>query len=237
MKPTKVLLALVALLLGVSAAADARSGPQVTTQARTLPAFSRLELRAPIPTDVHEGRAARVTVRIDDPLQQALVTRVSGDTLVVELDAHGRVQIADGARVSIDVPSLRGITLEGPGDTTVEGVGAHPQLDFELDGPGDLRWSGDADVVRCRIDGPGGAVLSGHGRQVEVRVDGPGSLDGRAFPIVGGTFEIGGPGHVTADLHGGDVSVVVSGPGSFRYTGDAHFLRSEVGTVGHIHRL
>jgi hypothetical protein len=48
---------------------------------------------------------------------------------------------------------------------------------------------------------------------------------------------VGGPGSVTADLHGGDVSVVVSGPGSFRYTGSAHFVRSDVRGPGYIRKL
>ena len=227
---------LLCLLLG-TVAADAQSGPQVTSQTRAVPAFTRLELRAPIPTDVHEGRAARVTVQIDDPLQAHLVTRVSGDTLIVDLDARGNVEISRGAHVSIDVPSLIGITLEGPGDADVEGAGAHPQVDFVLRGPGGFHWSGDADVVRCQMDGPGGAVLHGSAKRIEANVDGPGSLDARAFPIAGGTFEVGGPGSVTANLRGGDVSVVVNGPGSFRYTGDAHFVRAEVRGPGAIRKL
>jgi len=233
----KVPALLLALLLS-TLAADARSGPQTTTQARTLPAFTRVVLRTPLRTDIHEGRAAHVTVQIDDPLQKNLVTRVSGDTLFVELDTHGNVQISDPALVSIDLPSLVGITLEGPGDAYVDGAGAHPQVDFTLTGPGDLHWTGDADVVRCRIDGPGSALLHGSGKRMEARVDGPGSLDARAFPIAGGgKFDLNGPGHATVDLHGGDVSVTVNGPGSFRYSGDAHFTKMEVNGPGHIRKL
>jgi Putative auto-transporter adhesin, head GIN domain len=232
----KIPTVLLGLLLS-TLAADARSGPQVTTQTRAVPAFTHLDLRAPIRTDVHEGRPARVTVLIDDSLQKDLVTRVSGDTLIVELDTRGHTEISDGARVSIDVPSLSEIALEGPGDAYVDATGAHPQIDFKLTGPGDLHWNGDADVVRCRIDGPGGAVLHGSGKRVDVRVDGPGSLDARAFPIMAGAFELGGPGHAIVDLHGGDVSVVVNGPGSFHYTGDAHFTRREVNGPGNIRKL
>src|ERR1700722_20342090 len=137
---------LAAILLGLllsTFATDARCGPQVTSQARPLPAFKRLELRAPVPTEVHEGRAARVVVQIDDSLQQSLVAGVRGEALVVELGVRGHTEISSSARVSIDVPSLSGITLEGPGDAVVEAVGAHPQVDFSLEGPGELRWSGD----------------------------------------------------------------------------------------------
>jgi hypothetical protein len=228
-----------ALFLGLllsTLAADARSGPQVTTQVRSLSSFKRLELHSPIPTEVHEGRALRVSVQIDDSLQPSLVTRVNGDTLVIDLETHGHAEISDNARVSIDMPTLSEISLEGPGGATVEGAGAHPEVDFSLRGPGGLRWSGDADLVKCRIDGPGGAVLRGNGKRIDVSVGGPGSLDASAFPISGGTFELDGPGQVKADLHGGDVSVVVNGPGSFYYTGDAHFTRQDVNGPGHIRK-
>jgi hypothetical protein len=218
-------------------AADARSGPQVTTQTRAVSAFKRIDLRAPFRTEVHEGRAVRVTVQLDDSYQQNLVTRVSGDTLIVEFNANGNVHISDPALVSIDVPSLSGITLEGPGSTSVDGAGAHPEVDVAVEGPGGLHWTGDADLVRLELDGPGGTVLRGSGKRMEAHVSGPGSLDARAFAVTAGSFEITGPGGVTADLHGGDVSVVVSGPGSFRYSGDAHFTRKEVNGVGGIHKL
>jgi hypothetical protein len=236
MKKTLVTGVLSILALGAAAHADTRPSSPVTTQTRAVPAFKRLELRGPIDVTVREGAALHVAVTIDDALQKDLVTRVDGDELVVDLVSHGNVQISSQAKVAIEVPSLVAIRIEGPGNVAVQGSGAHPRLDVAIDGPGDLRWSGDADVVACKLEGPGDAILRGSAKRLDVDLDGPGDLDGRDFAVVGGSFDVSGPGHVRADLHGGDVSVTVSGPGGFRYTGDAHFTRREVSGPGYIRK-
>jgi hypothetical protein len=231
--------ALLLALLLCTFTLTARAASPVTSQPRAVPAFTRIDIRAPIQTDVHEGRPALVTVQVDDPVQKYVVARVSGDTLIVEIASHGNadIDLPRSARVSIDVPSLSGITLAGPSDIHVDAAGAHPQVDLNLLGPGDLHWNGNADVVRCRLDGPGNVLLHGSAKRLEAELNGPGSLDARAFPVTGGSFEVGGPGRVIVDLHGGDVSVAVNGPGSFHYSGDAHFTRMEVNGPGNIRKL
>jgi len=248
---------LVSVLAALSLAGCMRhsSGP-VTTQTRypqptttqTVPtgSFSRIDLRGPIDVVVHEGATTSVSVTAGAKTQSHVQTRVEGDTLIVDLDDGAEegscfgicIDVGDrNAKVSVDLPALRAATLEGSGDLTVEATGSHPEVDFELRGSGDVRYTGNADVLRCTIEGSGDVLLRGSGKRLEARVHGSGDLKARDFPVEGGIYEIDGSGDIATVVHGGDMTVHINGSGDLLYGGEARITSLDVSGSGEVRQL
>jgi hypothetical protein len=205
-------------------------------------AFSRIDLRGPIDVLVREGPVSQIAVTAGTELQPHVQTRVEGDTLVVDLD-EGRANwcigicVNQSARVTVDMPALRSAMLEGSGDLTVEAKGAHPEVDFELRGSGDVRYAGDADVLRCTIEGSGDVTLHGTGKRLEARIHGSGDVRAREFPVEGGVYEIDGSGDIATVVHGGDMTVHINGSGDLLYGGEARITSLEVAGSGSVRQL
>jgi hypothetical protein len=218
---------------------------QTTAQVAATGSFSRIDLRGPIDVLVREGGATSVSVTGDSETQARVQTRVEGDTLVVDLDddrGEGMcfgicIDTGDDAKVTVTLPAFRGATIEGSGDLAVEASGAHPEVDFDVRGSGDVTYKGDAEVVRCAIDGSGDVLLRGTGRRLEAVVHGSGDVKARDFPVEGGVYEIDGSGDIATIVHGGEVSVHINGSGDLLYGGEARITSLDVSGSGSVRQL
>ena len=237
------------------ACARSTSGP-VTTETRypqTAPtqvpaagSFSRIDLRGSIDVVVHEGPTTAIAVTGNPSTQARVKTRVEGDTLVVNFDGDSDEGSCfgicfgngeRGAKVTVDIPAFRSATIEGLGDLTVQASGAHPEVDFDVRGSGDVRYDGDADVVHCTIDGSGDVVLRGAGKRLEARVHGSGDIRARGFPVEGGLYEIDGSGDIATVVHGGEMTVQINGSGDLLYGGEARITSLDVSGSGSVRQL
>jgi hypothetical protein len=220
----------------------ATSGP-VSTQDRVVSGFTHVVVRAPARVDVHEGRAQAVRVTYAKDAQRELTTRVEGDTLVIDAPSHvcfGFCNDDDdesSARVSVELPTLTGVEIDGAGDVYVDGAGDHARFDIQVEGSGDLHYTGNAEVVRCSVEGSGDVVLEGKGRRLEAKVEGSGDIDARAFPVNGGAFDIEGSGDVFTDLQGGEATLSIHGSGDFHYAGEARFTHLDLQGSGDVERV
>jgi hypothetical protein len=220
--------------------------PQSTTaQVATGESFSRIDLRGPIDVVVHEGTATSVAVTGSARTQAKVQTHVEGDTLVVDFNdsiSDGIcigicIHTDDDAKVTVDLPALRAATIEGSGDLTIEAGGSHPEVDFDVRGSGDVRYTGNADLVRCAIDGSGDVTLHGAGKRLEARVHGSGDIRAREFPVEGGVYEIDGSGDIATIVHGGEMTVHINGSGDLLYGGEARITSLDVSGSGEVRQL
>jgi hypothetical protein len=248
-----VSLATLALLVPLVGCMRHDGGP-VTTETRHLAqssasrpsheSFSRIDLRGPIDVVVHEGGETTIAVTGDQSMQARVRTRVEGDTLVVDVDDDEShcfgiciERNPAPAQVTVDLPALRSATIEGSGDLTVEASGAHAEVDFDLRGSGDVRYTGNAELVRCTLEGSGDVVLRGEGTRLEARVHGSGDVEAREFPVTSGLYEIEGSGDIATVVHGGEMTVQIEGSGDLSYAGNAHITNLDVSGSGTIRQL
>jgi hypothetical protein len=222
------------------------SGGPVTTALISAPgSFNQIDLRGPIDVLVREGGESSIAVTGTPSMRSRVQTRVEGSTLIVDLDEDTGhcfgicidTSGSEDARVTVNLPVLKAATIDGSGDLTVEATGAHPEVDFEVRGSGDVRYRGNAELVRCTLDGSGDITLRGAGKRLEARVHGSGDLRAREFPVEGGLYEIEGSGDIATVVHGGDMSVRIEGSGDLMYGGHARITDLEVSGSGSIHQL
>lgn len=107
--------------------------------------------------------------------------RVEGSTLFVGAGALGAGQQAATARITISVPALRAVLVNGGGRVRIaEMRGA--RVDVALNGAGSLDVGAvNADEANVSLTGTGALILGGKAGKARLRAYGTGSIDAGAF--------------------------------------------------------
>ena len=189
-------------------------------QTRTLEAFDAIELRNEADIEVPVGGPQTVTVTAGEQDQPRLVTRVEDHTLIVDSGTSGRhIYLVFGhdqphARISITVPSLTALHVEGAGRFRLHQLkGA--SFDFDVEGAGSLVADGAVDTLKVSISGAAkvdAAAVQAH--TVDVDVNGVGEATVRAQDAL---------------------SANVSGIGRIVYLGNPRSVEKHVSGLGSIH--
>lgn len=210
-----------ALVLGVAAVAlvlalddsgpgtaDTRIGSGVTaSDARSLPAFTGVELAGSNTLVVRVGGEQAVVVRGDDNLIDLVTTEVAAGRLVVA--ETGSFQTNVPMTVDVTVPSLTALELSGSGLVVVDGLMAE-RATIRVPGSGLVRGGGTVDQLVVDVSGSGAAQLEGlEARDVTASLSGSGVIrvtaTGRLDARVSGTGTVlygGSPETVTREVTG-----------------------------------
>jgi hypothetical protein len=204
------------------------------TQPREVKPFTAVRLEGSLDVRVTVGPARAVSVTIDENLQSLVVTRVDGDTLVIDT---GNISYQGMGRVELSTPDLRAFAIEGSGDVAIDGAGAAKgELKLSVSGSGDLSWRGRAGRLELSIEGSGDVTLDGQADSARIHVDGSGDV--KAAPLTAGSAEvaISGSGNVELTMAGGTLRARVDGSGDVIWHGAAQVERADVSGSGSIVR-
>ena len=139
----------VLLVLLFTACGPSGSG-NVVGQTRNVGPFDRIDVSSALDLVlvVAPGAAQSVTVGYDDDLQDRIVVRVEGTTLVLEIDGTVNL-IGEGRAIEVVAPDLVALTASGAAD--VEASGALDALRLTSSGASDVDLSnlgvGDLEVA------------------------------------------------------------------------------------------
>ena len=188
---TRTVLA-VAVALVLSSCGAVGSG-DILTEQREVDTFDRVEVSGGMAVDllVEPDATQEVTVTFDDNLLDRVVTRVNGNTLIIEFD--GGAQFTGAGRfVAVIMPSLEAVIAGGGAD--VIGSGAETTIQVRASGGSnvdltdlaartvELEASGGSDVVvfasqAVTGEASGGSNVTVFGNPTEVSVDSTGGSD------------------------------------------------------------
>jgi hypothetical protein len=204
---------------------------QKVSQTRTVAAFTAIRVEGAIDAAIQVGGTPSVTVTIDQNLQPLVSTEVSGGTLVIR--TKDACWTGKGV-VEITVPLLRGVSLRGSGDVTVEG--GQGELALQVEGSGDLRWSGTATRLDASIAGSGDLRLTGTADQAHLSVAGSGDVKASGLTAREADVSVAGSGDVEVTLDGGTLRARVAGSGDVIWHGRATVEQASVSGSGEIVR-
>jgi Putative auto-transporter adhesin, head GIN domain len=177
------------------------------TQARVLPAFSRLDLAGSNNVTVAVGGRQSVVVHADSNLIRYVTTRVAAGTLVI--GTAGSFTTRSPMSVEVSVPSLAAVTLSGSGKISVTGIDA-PRLTLMLPGSGRVYAGGTVTQLDVTLGGSGLAQLDSlAARDVHAVVAGSGLI------------------RVTATA---SLNAAVTGSGAVIYSGNPQVTSSVTGS-------
>jgi len=238
LKTTLIAGAIGAGLLSIDAI-GARTADARITEQRTLGAFSAIEVSGPFDVVVQAGGVPGLSLRGErDQLRQVDVF-VRGDTLVVRPTARvewtfGYTPEREHVTLSVAAPGLARLTLAGSGDVVLEQV-AGERLALTLDGPGDLRASGQVRELALRVTGSGDADLGRlRASKADLTMSGPGDVE---LAAIDGELQarISGSGDLAAHrLALRRLDVRLSGPGNAVLRGSVADFRAQVNGSGDI---
>jgi len=178
----------------------------VVSQTRPVGGFDAVQTKGSVDLRISVGQPAAVTVEMDDNLQSMIGTEVQGGTLVIKSTGSWRAD--HDPRVSITLPALSAVAIEGSGDAVLKGFNGG-ELALRIGGSGDVEASGRVDSLAVVEDGSGDAHLGElKARQAQVRVNGSGDVTVNAAQTLqatvngSGDIRYRGNATVTSRVHG-----------------------------------
>lgn len=169
----------------------------VATQARAVPAFSRVEVHGGAAVVAQIGDATDLSMTGDDNLLAYVTTEVRGDTLVIAMQP-GSYSFERDLVLEFGTPRLESFVVNGSSNAALTGF-AGGALAIAINGSGRVRAGGRVDSLQASISGSGDMQLE--------------ELEARQASVV-----IAGSGDVR--VHASEsLDALITGSGSVRYRG------------------
>ena len=181
------------------------------TQTRALPPFTGLDLAGDNNVVVEVGGQQSVVVHADGNLLRRVTARVRSGRLVIGT-TPGNLAAKSPMFVTVTVPSLDAVRLQGAGNIAVTGIHSRA-LTVALPGSGNIDVTGTTTKLHVTISGEGTAMLRGLvARDAKAALDGDGTIVLTATHSL--TARLSGSGTVTYGGNPPHVTQTVTGSGT-----------------------
>lgn len=189
----------------------------VKEESRAVANFSQLVLALPAIVTLSQGTAESLTILADDNLLPLMVTRVSGEELIIEGDKSRGFLTKKEIRIRLSVKALNAIHIRGSGDIIGDRLKSD-KFDIDITGSGDVKFKSiDADQFKIGIKGSGDVTVDSlDGKSVEARVHGSGDIRLPSLRATTVTISIKGSGDVSVAGDADRVDIDVMGSGDVR---------------------
>lgn len=188
------------------------------TEIRTLPAFNRVRLDAPVHVTIKSGSAYAAYVTSDENLTGYFDTDAFAGTLTVGMST-GIAPLIE-PRITIVVPDLREVVHNGDGTLEIQENGNFPDVTLTLNAGGEIFYSGTASRLRAVVNGSGDITMEGYTALLEAELRGNGEIHGENMLSGDADVELSGSGYVFLDMdYQSTLNVDLSGSGHVEWWG------------------
>lgn len=202
---------------------DAQGNGVAATEARSLPAFDRVRLDAPVHVIVKSGNAYAAYVTTDGNLTGYLTTDAMNGTLTIDLP-YSIVPTVE-PQITVVVPGLRSLVHNGSGTVEIQEGGDFPDLDLTLNGSGDIKFSGTATNLRAALNGSGSIDLEGFAASLTAVLSGEGAIHAENLLTEDANVNLSGSGYVYLDLdYQSTLDLALTGSGRVEWWGSPAHL-------------
>ncbi len=158
----------------------------ITTEYRTVQAFTNVRVEGPIQADIRYGPHQQVAVRTDANVLPWVRTQVVDQTLVLSL---AQANYGDGLRfaVTVDMPTIGRLTQNGVSDARLTGFFGLSTLEVINNGVGHITLHGSTDHLRVTQHGVGRVHAQGMPADTcQVGLSGVGNVEVRVNDLLHG---------------------------------------------------
>jgi hypothetical protein len=190
----------------------------VIKQDRAVSSFTEIEISGMFDVIITQGDQEKVTVETDANLQEYVITKNDGATLILE-NGSAKFEKITKMRVFVVVKDIDRIKTNGVGDLTSESTIKSSKLVLNIGSVGDADLEVDCNELEVKHHGVGDLKLKGSSHNAVIRSSAVGDL--RAYELAVATMNIKHCGV-------GDASINVSEDLTVDFTGvgDVHFKGS-----------
>jgi Putative auto-transporter adhesin, head GIN domain len=213
------------------------------TETREVTPFDSIELRAFGTMSIMQGENESLTLEGDEETLQKIISRVEGNTLILELGQNWLERIVAGigalgrktVKYHITVKDLKSLKIMGAGDVHVPSLKT-THLHLVVAGAGDIKVPAlTADTLDVDISGRGELDLAGQVRAQEIKITGLGDYDAKNLVSQNANVSISGHGDVELAVSDA-LEVRIAGYGEVNYRGNPQVKQSIVG-AGSVKRV
>ena len=203
----------------------------IITEERDVSDFDRVSLSGFGEVTIEQGDEESLTVTTDENIMPYVITKVKGNTLVLDLDDTGRngsYDPTDGIKFTLVVKDLSRMDISGAGNIAIDELETE-KLVVELSGAGNLEiHSLTADELVVTQSGAGAVFVSGQVKGQDLTFSGVGSYHASELESETAIVLISGAG--TATLWATEsLDVAISGIGNIIYYGNPRIIQNVSG--------
>lgn len=156
----------------------------VITQVRPVTDFTSIVSNGDFQVTFKKANTCTVEVTGDDNVVEQVLTRVAGTRLVVEYKSEIKTHHHNPVSVSISMPDLENVELNGSGKISSDVLWLMPTCKATINGSGSVSLRINSDVLKASVSGSGKMVLAGESLTSAFLLSGSGSL--QAFDLKSG---------------------------------------------------
>lgn len=225
-----LLVSLVAILHSCFLDCIVGSGKTVTEQ-RTTGKFNSVKFNGSGNLHIRKGPVEELSITADDNLMPYLVTKISGNTLIIsEKKCFDKPKQLD---YQLSLPEIKNLVLNGSGNIDAPDTFRLSSLDIELNGSGNIMMNIIADKVSSQLSGSGEIALSGRSGKHNVELSGSGEMNCFNLRTLDSEIDLSGSGvcRVEAEM---TINVNLSGSGDVIYKGNPKSRKTNVTGSGQV---
>ncbi len=219
----RIIILIIALTLagGIFAGCDNNaikgSGDLVTVE-KDYADFTEVDLSYTVHANIVHSDSFRVSVKIDDNLEEYLNIKMVDDTLKIYMD-DGHHYRNETIEAEISMPFLDELELSGATRADISGFISDHDLDIDISGASKVYGDIVAEDADFDIAGASKLELEGSGENVKVQVSGASDVDLKDFMAEDVDIHFSGASDGTINLTG-TLDADVSGASKLRYYGN-----------------
>ena len=178
----------------------------VVSKSFDLKDFDQIVINGHADVNFTQSSVYEVTVRTQENVLEWLDYKVDGTTLVIETKNHREIR-ATKYDLVIQAPELKKLTVNGASDFNVNGLRTDGNLDVQVNGAGDLDFTGiacnsfsvevngaaDANLnsvdirkdLKVQVNGAGDVTITGNAQDVTLEVHGAGAINATGLKVAG----------------------------------------------------
>ncbi|WP_371859642.1 GIN domain-containing protein [Pseudoduganella namucuonensis] len=243
-----LLLAAFSLFLGGARAAD-----DMVTESRPIDArVVRVKLDGVIDLKLRRGDTPALSITADKRYISKITSVQTGDSLQLDMEAHGFKFNRGMVRAELVLPGLRELVSEGVGATEVSGFSGD-EIQLTLDGAGSMKvssdyrhiratlggvgsmhlWASENDSVELDLQGAGYITLGGRSKMLKATLGGLGGLNAQQFQAESVNLDLSGLGNATVHARQ-NATLNLSGLGSVTVYGKPQNRNVSVDGLGKV---
>jgi hypothetical protein len=206
-------------LLAILVSFSVQAAPKmidVSTQNRSMSAFTSIKLMCSADLYITQGNTQSVTVKADDKVINDLKTEVRNGVLIIDMKrSYGFFNNIRVLEVHVTVPKLEKVADFGSGDIQIKNGFKASDFTVTLNGSGDLTADLHVQNMKLMIRGSGDAKFQGVSGSFELSVMGSGDVEGHGLDLSSCSVDNLGSGDVELSGSTSDLSLSLKGSGDF----------------------
>ncbi|HIP48513.1 MAG TPA: DUF2807 domain-containing protein [Lutibacter sp.] len=194
------------------------NGKQVTIE-RIVADYEEINIAGAFEVELVKGTEGNLSIEIEENLQDYLVTKLKGETLIIRWKQGFKVRPKHTVHIIIPFIEIEGVNLAGSGKVKSTDSIATQEFEIELAGSGTIDLKLNTEEVDCSMAGSGSVILKGNTNDFDCSKAGSGNLDSYGFKCE--NIDISSAGSGSAEVFVSYSLVAqTAGSGSIYYKGD-----------------